>query len=75
MAPRFQVNSVAVSYTQAKSLAAAVRAALEGFSGLMGGAGGVTVDYVFLDNESDSYEPVIENPAMRQDYIVWHQES
>jgi len=54
--PRFQFSCVGSSYAQARTLAIAVRASLNGFSGLMGGAGGVTVGWVNVDNEVEDYE-------------------
>jgi hypothetical protein len=54
--PRFQFSCVGTSYDQARDLAIAVRASLNGFSGEMGGGGGVQVARIKVDNEVEDYE-------------------
>ncbi|MGE5553298.1 MAG: tail completion protein gp17 [Betaproteobacteria bacterium] len=53
---RFQIDCWAGSYASAKAVAAQVKAALIRFCGLLGGAGGVQVGGVWLDDETDFYE-------------------
>ena len=70
--PRFQITSYAESYSAAKSLAAAVRSALDGYRGAMGsetGVGGVA-----LIGERDSFETETEYPSVQQDYLIPHSE-
>ena len=80
--PRFQITAVAATFDGARALAHALRAALSGYSGTMGGGGGVSVGATFLENEADGYEPRLMSfePDLsvytsRQDYIIWHQEA
>jgi len=71
--PRYQLDAFATTYAQAKALAKAVRLALNGFSGTMGGAGGVEVDAVFLVDERDLYDDDTEPEglyAVSQDFEI-----
>lgn len=68
---RIQLTFVAASYDGAKSLAAAVRAAMDGFSGMMGE---VMVNACLLDNEIDHWAMGHEAPVVRHDYRIWYQE-
>lgn len=76
--PRFQISCWAQTYTQAKAVAKQVQAALQNFSGVMGGAGGVQVDAVLFENEFDLYEDETEGKTklyhVPVDFIIWHQE-
>lgn len=51
---RFQIDSWGASYSSAKSAAAAVREAIEGYRGT---TGGTEFASIFCVNDSDSYEP------------------
>jgi len=68
---RMQFTFVGTSYSQAKSVAEAVRASLDGFKGTMGT---VTVGAVLLDNEHDSWATAFDKPVVRHDYMIWYQE-
>jgi len=72
--PRFQITGVAASYSAARGLANAVRAALDGYSGAMGSAPGVQTA-AFVDNENDGYSDGIPAYIFRLDVILWHQET
>lgn len=71
---RLQVTSAATSYSALKGVTEAVRAALQRYSGTIGG---VVVLDVFLDNETDLFGEE-ENDAgvylTAQDFIVIHRE-
>lgn len=73
--PRFQFDVWAGSHVKAKALAEAVRAAMDGFRGTMGGAGGVEVSGCFLEDDDDGYDDALELFVWRMDFIVWHAES
>lgn len=72
--PRFQITAVASTYGSARSLANAVRAALDGYSGAMGDAPGVQTAG-FLDNEAENYLDDIPAYVVRMDFILWHAEA
>lgn len=75
---RFQITCQATSYSGAKSLAAAVRDALSGFSGTMGaggGGGGVKVQGAFVDNDLDGYGATAQEWTVRLDVIIQHTEA
>lgn len=71
--PRFQFDCWAKRYTDAKAVADQLIAALNNFSGTMGGTGGVEVQDIELMNEMDDdfldtadlYHVVLE-------FTVWH---
>ena len=68
---RMQVTCHAWSYSGAKALAEAVRAATDGFSGTMGE---VSVDAALLVNDRDGWAQGFESPVVRLDFMVWYQE-
>jgi len=68
---RVQLTFVATSYDGAKSLAEAARAAMDGFSGVMGE---MTVGACLLSNEMDQWAVAHEAPVVRHDYLIWYQE-
>ena len=72
--PRFQVSCWGGTYKQAKEVAGQVRAALQDYTGTMGGAGGVVVSGVFLEDENDLYEPGTQAYHIAIDFIIWHLE-
>lgn len=72
--PRFQLAVFGTTYSSCKTIAAAIQAALQGYSGTMGGAGGVSVDAVFYENETDLYESDTALFSVITDYIIWHHE-
>lgn len=70
--PRFQLDCWAETYGEAVGLARAVRQALDGYQGLMGG---VAVRDVVIDNELDGYEPETALWRRTIDVIVWHEDA
>jgi len=75
--PHYQITSYSQAYGEAHETAALVKAALDGYQGTMGGAGGVYVFDCFFDDESDDYDDTVD-PALflvAQDYYIGHQES
>jgi hypothetical protein len=71
--PRIQVDCCGKSYADAKAVADQVIAALEGFTGLLGGPGGVPVSGIQLDNELDDDEPDAGVYTTILDFFVWHE--
>lgn len=72
---RIQITCQAAKYTQAKALAKAVRLAMDGYSGTMGGVSGVLVEFCGVVNELDGYEFETEGETVRVDVMVLYQEA
>lgn len=79
--PRFQLNSFATSYSQAKSVSKQVSVALRDYkssiSGLFGdGTSGVDVQRIFADDEMDltdiDPDTIAATYHIAQDFIIWH---
>jgi len=73
--PRFQFSSFATTYSSAKTISAALKTALDGYSGTMGGAGGLTVKIPKREDENDFYETDSGLHHVASDYIIWHTEA
>ena len=69
---RVQVTCVSRSYSEVKALAAAVRTAMQG---VMGSVGGVTLQGSWLETDADEYGDAETLHSVRQDYMIWHTES
>ena len=73
--PRYQISAWSTSYSQVKSVAKQVRTALQDFTGTMGGAGGIAVQRVFFEGETDMSDVDPESQAVThhvaQDFIFW----
>jgi uncharacterized membrane protein YdfJ with MMPL/SSD domain len=69
-----QISSWGASLSSAKAVAAQVRAALQNFSGTMGGIGGVTVNAVLIESEMDDYDEASKSYVVHQEYEIWYQE-
>jgi len=69
--PRFQIEAWSESYTGAKTLADAIRNALDDYTGT---AAGTVIGSCLIDSERDIYESEIEVYRVAQDYFVWHEE-
>lgn len=67
---RVQVTSVAESYSGAKALSVAVRAAMRSFRGV----GDLRVEAVFEENEVDSWQDRFNAPVVMQDFMIRYQE-
>ena len=70
---RFQISCWATSYSNAKDVAEQVKLALQDYSGLMGGAGGVQVLDVNVVGEQDIYEPDTGIYHLPVDVMIYHQ--
>jgi len=71
---RMQFTSHAETYSDAKALARAIRESVDGYRGVMGGAGGVMVQGCSVENETDSYGPAGEVRTVRLDVFVLYSE-
>ncbi len=71
---RFQFSCFATTYQVAKQVAGLIQAVLQGYSGTLGGAGGVVVNGCFYEDETDLYEPDSALFHVAVDYRLWHQE-
>jgi hypothetical protein len=73
--PRFQFRCVGNSFSQARSLADAVRASLDGYKGT---AGGVVIGAITCENEVDLEDVATDSEAtafsVLLDFFVWHGE-
>ena len=69
-----QLTIEAATYAAAKSTAAAVRSALSGFRGILGGAGGTAVGGIFIENEIDGYSEIGEARTVRLDVSIQYGE-
>lgn len=73
--PRCQVRCVAGSYSELRSLATAVRVALDGYQGSVGT---MRIDAITLENEIDSEDVAADQQANAYscllDFFIWHGE-
>lgn len=70
---RFQFDCWAKTYAGGKDVADQVIAALDGFSGTMGGSGGVEVQAVYLENEQDDdFEDSADLYHTIVEFMIWH---
>jgi len=72
--PRFQFSIFSTTYGEAKNIATAVQTALQGYTGTMGGDGGVYVTAVTYEDENDFYENETKLFHVAVDYAFWHEE-
>lgn len=68
---RVQTTALATTYAQAKSVAAAVKAALNGYRGT---SGNITVRAATLADEADGYASENNIYEARQDWFIWIKE-
>lgn len=69
--PRFQLTCLSDSYTEAISVANALREALDGYGGV---PAGVRVPVALIQNEFDTYAEENDLHTVRQDYYIWFAE-
>lgn len=69
--PRFQIESWAKTYDEGKSLANAIRVALDGNTFT---EGAVTIGSSLIQSEWDAYEPDVECHRIVMDFNFWHTE-
>jgi len=62
-------------YTSACAVAAQVKAALQDYSGTMGGTGGVVVQRSFLEMTTDLFDETLVRCGRAVDFIIWHEGS
>lgn len=70
--PRIRINAWALSKAESKSLARAIRQAVDGYRGLMGT---VEVRQTRIENEIDLYESDVFVYRTAQDYFLSHAEA
>lgn len=73
-APHFQVDAWAATYAAVKALATQVRKALDGYTGTLGGTGGVAADIMLL-NDIDLLDPETGWHRVVMDFEIWHPEA
>lgn len=71
---RFQFSCFGKYYKDVKETTAALQSALEGYSGTIGGVGGVNVNGVFYEDETDLDEPDSNLFHTAVDYRFIHEE-
>lgn len=73
--PRYQIAAWAPKADAAAQLANAVKDALDGFAGVWGsGASAVTIQGVFLTDEREQYDDVVQMYGVMRDYFIHHGE-
>ncbi len=70
--PRYQFSCWGTTYDEACDVAVQVRTALRDYTGVMGGAGGVTVQRSFLEDANDLFNEQTERCGVALDFIIWH---
>ncbi len=71
---RFQFSIFAATYLLTKQIADAIKTVLQGYSGTLGGAGGVAVNGCFYEDEVDlDPEQQTNLYGLAVDYRLWHQ--
>ena len=75
-APRVQVSAWGETLSDAVDVADQIKAALQDFSGTMGGVSGVTVQRIFIESEQiPVIDPEVDIYQVAQDFIIWWEES
>ena len=72
--PRFQIDCWGSTATSAREVAEAVIAALDHYSGTMGGVDGVIVRGAFLENDQQINEPDAKLHRVSLDFVIHWQE-
>lgn len=72
--PRHQIDCMGKKISDAVGLGEAVRVAMDGFQGTLGGGGGVAVDAIFIEDRRDDYDDDLEVHVYSQDFQIWHHE-
>jgi hypothetical protein len=73
--PRFQIDAWAPTVDAAVTLANAIRAALDGFTGAIGtGANAVFVQGVFIADEREDYDDIVQMFRVSRDFFIHHGE-
>ncbi len=74
VSPRFQFDIAGKTLLSALDVKAELKTAMQDYSGIMGGAGGVTVQACILDDEQQDYEKPTQLYIVSLDFIIWHLE-
>lgn len=72
--PRFQFSCFATTYAVAKQVSGLIQTVLQGYSGTLGGVGGVAVNGCFYEDETDMYEDDTKLFHVALDFKLWHEE-
>ena len=72
--PRFQFSCFGETYKSVTDIAVAIQDSLEGFTGVMGGVGGVNVNGCYYEDETDFYEEDSKLYHRALDFKLWHDE-
>jgi hypothetical protein len=67
---RYQIDTFATSYNQALDISNKIRLALDGYSGTMSGT---RVSAIRLLDETDDFEPELNNIRVIQDFQIFHE--
>lgn len=73
--PRFQFACFALSQPASAAVAEQIRLALQGYTGTMGGVGGVVVQFAVVVDQRDGYENDTKLFSTALDVIIWHEEA
>lgn len=71
---RFQFTVQAASFPQIRATVIALRRALSGYRGPMGGASGISVEGSYLENEIDGWSEATGKFTRRLDFILQYHE-
>lgn len=63
------IGCYGTTWTSARDVAAAVKAALDGLTGIIGGAGGLTLNPVFYENQDSGYDADVGLYYVDQEYL------
>lgn len=73
---RVTIWGQAKNFTGMETLAGYIQTLFEGFKGTLGGVGGITVDWIYLDtNDPTFYDSGAEVYRISQDFTIWYQEA
>lgn len=68
---RMQIDVYGLTHLSARTITDAVRDALEGFRGIMGGVYGVPIGGVFIAGQTDFYEDAARVYRISTDFMFW----
>ncbi|MDD4986620.1 MAG: DUF3168 domain-containing protein [Dehalococcoidales bacterium] len=72
--PRFSFSAYAATYSEAKTISAALKTALDGYNSTMGGTGGLAIDIPQRDDEWDNYDVELKLYEVISEYTIWYKE-
>jgi len=74
--PRYQIDAWAPAVDAASTLANAIKDTLDGFTGAIGsGANSVFVQGVFVSDEREDYDDIVQMYRVSRDYVIHHGET